>query len=138
MMVFVHGGGFVAGSADDWSYGAGFLVNDGVVVVSFNYRLGSFGFLSTGDSAAQGNWGMKDQVQALKWVQQNIHKFGGNPDDVTIFGESAGSVSVNYLVISPMAKGVSQIVVSFFLSQVSISAFQKSNFGVWIVLGAMG
>lgn len=109
-MVFVHGGGFVAGSADDWSYGAGFLVNDGVVVVSFNYRLGSFGFLSTGDSAAQGNWGMKDQVQALKWVQQNINKFGGNPDDVTIFGESAGSVSVNYLVISPMAKGVSQIV----------------------------
>lgn len=59
------------------------MVNDGVVVVTINYRLGALGFLGTGDGSAQGNYGMKDMVEALRWVRQNIHAFGGNPNEVT-------------------------------------------------------
>lgn len=62
--------------------------------MTFNYRLGILGFLSTGDASAQGNWALKDMVEALRWVRSNIHLFGGNPNQITIFGESAGSVSV--------------------------------------------
>ncbi|CAH1975193.1 unnamed protein product [Acanthoscelides obtectus] len=72
----------------------------------FNYRLGIFGFLSTEDLVAPGNNGLKDQVLALKWVQNNIHNFGGNPNAVTIFGQSAGAASVSYLMQSPSAKGL--------------------------------
>lgn len=69
--------------------------NDGsVVVVTFNYRLGIFGFFSTNDASAQGNWAMKDMIEALRWVRNNIHLFGGNPNQITVFGESAGSVAV--------------------------------------------
>lgn len=63
------------------------------------------GFLSTGDSAASGNWGMKDQVMALRWVKYNIAAFGGNPNSVTIFGQSAGGANVHYLMLSPLARG---------------------------------
>lgn len=95
VMFWVHGGAFVSGSGDSWAYGPDHLVNSDVVVVTINYRLGSLGYLATGDSAAQGNWGMKDMVEALRWVRSNIARFGGNPNSVTIFGESAGSVSVS-------------------------------------------
>jgi carboxylesterase type B len=67
----------------------------GVVVVTFNYRLGIFGFFSTNDASAQGNWAMKDMIEALRWVRNNIQHFGGNPNQITVFGESAGSVAVN-------------------------------------------
>lgn len=63
-------------------------------MVTFNYRLGIFGFLSTNDANAQGNWAMKDMIEALRWVRENIHHFGGNPNQITVFGESAGSVGV--------------------------------------------
>lgn len=77
-----------------------------VVLVTINYRLGPLGFMSLGDAILPGNNGMKDQVLALKWVQQNIAAFGGNPDSVTITGFSAGSASVHYHVLSPLSKGL--------------------------------
>lgn len=79
------------------------MVNDGVVVVTINYRLGALGFLGTGDGASQGNYGMKDMVEALRWVRQNIHLFGGNPNEVTVFGESAGGVAIHYMMLSQMS-----------------------------------
>ena len=101
VMVYIHGGGFVVGSA---------IVNDGlglstygVVVVTIQYRLGPFGFLSTGDSAAPGNYGMLDQVQALKWVKENIKNFGGDPNKITIFGLSAGGASVSLHLLSRLS-----------------------------------
>lgn len=65
------------------------------MVVTINYRLGALGFLSTGDQHAQGNWGVKDMIEAMRWVRNNIHHFGGNPNQITVFGESAGSVGVS-------------------------------------------
>lgn len=96
-MVWIHGGSFTSGSGDAWWFGPSLLVNEGVVVVTLNYRLGILGFLSSGDGEIQGNYGLKDQVMALKWVQENIAAYGGDPNEVTIFGESAGSCSVSFL-----------------------------------------
>ena len=79
-----------------------------VIVVTFNYRLGSFGFLSTGDGRIKGNFGMKDQVMALQWVKDNIASFGGDPDRVTIFGQSAGAASVGYHMLSDLSKDLFQ------------------------------
>lgn len=95
VMVWIHGGAFQMGSGDDFMYGPDFFVTEDVVYVTLNYRLGILGFLSTGDRHAPGNYGMKDMVLALKWVKNNIVNFGGDPDNITIFGESAGSVSVH-------------------------------------------
>lgn len=86
--------------------GAKILKSDDVVLVTTQYRLGTFGFLSTGDDAVSANNGMKDMVQGLRWVQENIEAFGGDPSQVTIMGESAGSASVLYLLISPLARGL--------------------------------
>jgi para-nitrobenzyl esterase len=95
-MVWIYGGGFNAGSASEPRQDGENLAKKGVVVVSFNYRLGIFGFLAhpglTKESPHQaaGNYGLLDQVAALEWVHKNIAAFGGDPDEVTIFGESAG------------------------------------------------
>ncbi|XP_049862485.1 juvenile hormone esterase-like [Schistocerca gregaria] len=104
VMFWVHGGGFGFGGGS--VYGPDFLLNYDVVLVTINYRLGTLGFLSTEDEAAPGNFGLKDQVAALRWVQENIAAFGGDPNTVTIFGESAGSVSVHFLALSPLARGL--------------------------------
>ncbi|KAM4800460.1 cocaine esterase-like [Urocitellus parryii] len=105
VMVWIHGGGLVMGSASmlDCSILA---ATENVLVVTTQYRLGVLGFFSTGDQHATGNWGFLDQVAALRWVQQNIAHFGGNPDQVTIFGGSAGGTSVSSLVVSPMSQGL--------------------------------
>ncbi|GMT19756.1 hypothetical protein PFISCL1PPCAC_11053, partial [Pristionchus fissidentatus] len=103
VIVFVHGGGFVSGDAE--SYGdVGICENlctRDAIVVSIHYRLGYLGFFTTGDSVCPGNFGLWDQTEALKWVQQNIRAFGGNKDNVTIFGQSAGGASVDFLSLSP-------------------------------------
>ncbi|KOB71341.1 Uncharacterized protein OBRU01_13925 [Operophtera brumata] len=106
VMVYIYGGGFMSGSGNQGSYGPEFLLQHNVVVVSMNYRLEVLGFLSLDTPEVPGNAGMKDQVLALRWVKENIAKFGGDPDNVTIFGESAGSVAVTYHMISPMSNGL--------------------------------
>lgn len=106
VMVFIHGGGFMEGSGSALLYGPDYLVSKGIVLVTLNYRLNVHGFLCLGIKEAPGNAGMKDQVAALKWVQRNIRAFGGDPDNVTLFGESAGGVSVSYHLLSPMSKGL--------------------------------
>ncbi|XP_044020503.1 esterase E4-like [Aphidius gifuensis] len=106
VMVYIHGGAFVRGDSTPTSVGPDYLLDHDVVLVSMNYRLGVLGFLSTGDHFASGNFGLKDQALALKWVQQYIKYFGGNPDSVTLFGESAGGVSVNFHVLSTATKGL--------------------------------
>ncbi len=110
VMVWIHGGGFIAGSSSEPRQDGENLSRKGVVVVSMNYRLGIFGFLSHPDLArespvhASGNYGLLDQVAALGWVQRNIVRFGGDPNNVTIFGESAGSLSVCALIASPLTE----------------------------------
>ncbi|KAH0520551.1 Pyrethroid hydrolase Ces2e [Microtus ochrogaster] len=93
VMVWIHGGALVIGMAS-MNDGSILAATEDVVVVIIQYRLGVLGFFSTGDQHARGNWGYLDQVAALRWVQQNITHFGGNPDLVTIFGESAGGASI--------------------------------------------
>ncbi|XP_051025152.1 pyrethroid hydrolase Ces2e-like [Acomys russatus] len=105
VMVWIHGGALVVGMASMFD-GSSLAAMEDVVAVAIQYRLGVLGFFSTGDQHAKGNWGYLDQVAALRWVQQNIAHFGGNPDRVTIFGESAGGTSVSSHVVSPMSKGL--------------------------------
>lgn len=112
VMVWIYGGGFSLGSID----GVASLLYDGsvitslgdVVYVDMNYRLGPFGFLYSGTDEAPGNQGVHDVIMALRWVHDNIEKFGGDPNRVTVFGESAGSFFVSMLIMSPMAKGLFQ------------------------------
>ncbi|KAF9412841.1 hypothetical protein HW555_008745 [Spodoptera exigua] len=106
VMVFIHGGGFVFGSGNSSLYGGDYLVEKDVVVVTLNYRCGVLGFLSMNTPEIPGNAGLKDQVQALRWIKENIHNFGGNSGNITIFGESAGGVAVSLLTASPLTKGL--------------------------------
>nr|WGO51719.1 putative antennal esterase CXE20 [Ectropis grisescens] len=106
VMVFIHGGGFRDGSGSPFIYGPEYLIKHGVVLVTFNYRVEVLGFLCLGTKEAPGNAGLKDQVLALKWVKKNIKSFGGDPDQITIFGESAGSASVVYHILSPLSEGL--------------------------------
>ncbi|NP_001166580.1 carboxylesterase 1D precursor [Cavia porcellus] len=105
VMVWIHGGGLIFGGASPYD-GLALSASENVVVVTIQYRLGIWGFFSTGDEHSLGNWGHLDQVAALRWVQDNIANFGGNPDSVTIFGESAGGECVSVLVLSPLAKNL--------------------------------
>ncbi|XP_063709224.1 esterase B1-like [Culicoides brevitarsis] len=106
--VWIHGGGFVVGSSSTDIYGPDLIVEKGVIMVSFNYRLGIFGFLSLKDPklGVPGNAGLKDQSMALKWIKENISHFGGDPNNITVFGGSAGGASVHYQMISPMSKNL--------------------------------
>jgi para-nitrobenzyl esterase len=114
VMVWIHGGGFQAGAGAEPRHDGEAFARKGVVLVTFNYRLGVFGFLAHPDVTressqhASGNYGMLDQVAALRWVQENIAAFGGDPENVTIFGESAGSFAASALMASPLAQGLFQ------------------------------
>ncbi|XP_036605410.1 liver carboxylesterase 1-like [Trichosurus vulpecula] len=130
VMVWIHGGAFLLGDASTLE-GTYLSALENVVVVAIQYRLGIFGFYSTGDEHARGNWGYLDQVAALQWVQQNIVNFGGDPNSVTIFGVSAGSISVSALVLSPLTtnlfhRAISQsgvaIMESIFISNITSTA----------------
>jgi para-nitrobenzyl esterase len=111
-MVWIYGGGFVNGGSSPTVYDGSQFAKRGVAFVSFNYRVGRFGFfahpaLSKEDPAGPlGNYGYMDQIAALKWVKQNVAAFGGDPGNVTLFGESAGGGSVLTMMTSPMAKGL--------------------------------
>ncbi|XP_050297427.1 juvenile hormone esterase-like [Anthonomus grandis grandis] len=106
VMFWIYGGGFRAGSGIFKFYGPQNFMDENVILVTFNYRLGPLGFLSTGDNIISGNAGLKDQLLALKWVQNNIENFGGDPDKVTIFGESAGGMAVGLHLVSKKSKGL--------------------------------
>jgi len=112
VMVFIHGGGYSAGSSRDFSgRGEGFVRSGRVVYVSFNYRLGALGYLdftrfSTAERSFTSNLGLRDQVAALRWVGDNISAFGGDPENVTVFGESAGGNAVTTLMATPAARGL--------------------------------
>lgn len=114
VLVWIYGGGFTSGGSAVPIYDGAAMAEKGIVFVSFNYRVGPFGFFAhpelTKESGhnASGNYGLMDQVAALKWVQQNIAAFGGDPANVTIAGQSAGSMSVNCLVATPLARGLFQ------------------------------
>lgn len=113
VMFWIHGGGFSGGGSDEPRHNGDFLPLKGVVLVTINYRLGVFGFLATADlakeaSGAAGNYGLMDMIAALQWIKSNIKDFGGDPGNVTIFGESAGSFAVSTLMASPMAQGLFQ------------------------------
>ncbi|XP_023564444.1 liver carboxylesterase 1-like [Octodon degus] len=105
VMMWIHGGGNTVGAASIYD-GTVLSAHENVVVVTIQFRLGIWGFFSTGDEHSPGNWGHLDQVAALHWVQDNIANFGGNPGSVTIFGESAGGECVSVLVLSPLAKNL--------------------------------
>jgi para-nitrobenzyl esterase len=109
VMVWIHGGGFQFGSSANPATDGGALAANGVVVVSFNYRLGIFGFLAHPDldaEAPSGNYGLQDQLAALRWVRTHIADFGGDPDNITLFGESAGAMAAGILMASPLAHGL--------------------------------
>ncbi|KAJ8302532.1 hypothetical protein KUTeg_018928 [Tegillarca granosa] len=105
VMVWIHGGGYSVGQGNLYDSSELALTGD-VIVVVINYRLNVFGFMTTWDSAALGNYGLWDQIMALKWVKNNIEDFGGDPDSITIFGESAGGFSVSILSLLPQNKGL--------------------------------
>lgn len=112
VLVYFYGGGFIAGSSDEPRYDGASLARKGIVVVTANYRLNVFGFFAYPELSAEapykasGNYGLLDQNAALKWVHQNIAAFGGDPNKVTIGGESAGSISVSEQMASPLSKGM--------------------------------
>ena len=116
VMVWIYGGGFAGGATS--YYDGALLAKKGVVVVNVAYRVGKLGFLSLPELSAEdpngvsGNYGLLDQIAGLQWVKDNIAKFGGNPGNVTIFGESAGGISVSMLCASPLAKGLFQRAIS--------------------------
>ena len=106
VIVFIHGGSYAFGTTARHTTPGEVLPRWGVVLVTIQYRLGPFGFMTTGDAAAHGNWGMLDQVQALKWIQENIRAFGGDPKRVTLLGVSSGGASVGLHLLSPLSKGL--------------------------------
>jgi len=114
VLVYIHGGGFTEGSGGIAVYDGENLAKKGIIVVTINYRLGALGFMAHPELTAEspnhssGNYGLLDQIAALKWIKENISAFGGDPETVTIAGQSAGAMSVNQLVTSPLASGLFQ------------------------------
>ncbi len=143
VMVWLHGGGNVAGSGN---MNGESLMRHGVVLVSLNYRLGVFGFFALPGLAAEspghtaGNYGLMDQIAALQWVQQNIRKFGGDPSNVTIFGESSGAMDVNSLMTSPTATGLFHRVIaesgSVLIDRGPMPLSAEESFGEKLVVAA--
>ncbi|GAB6020886.1 hypothetical protein CHUAL_003532 [Chamberlinius hualienensis] len=126
VLVLIHGGAFIYESGDFVDYGPQIFMAFPIVVVTFNYRLGALGFLSTNDSSAYGNYGLWDQLLALQWIQQNIEQFGGDKNKVTLMGQSAGAASVIYHLISDQSKGLFSRAIAMSGTAISYWAFQKN------------
>lgn len=105
VMVWIHGGAYLIGSGNDTHKRPDYLMAKDVILVSINYRLGALGFLNLNHEVASGNQGLKDQVAALKWIKENIEIFGGDSNNITVFGVSAGSACTHFLTLSPLSKG---------------------------------
>lgn len=135
VMVWIHGGGYTMGAGSQRLYEATDLARRGAVIVSINYRLGPFGFLAHPQLSAEnehgvsGNYGILDQIEALRWVQRNIAAFGGDPNRVTIFGESAGGGSVFSLLSSPLAKGLFHRAIAQSGPALNFAHLKKTHYG---------
>ncbi|RZJ96282.1 MAG: carboxylesterase family protein, partial [Brevundimonas sp.] len=135
VMVWIHGGALVTGSSKETLYDGARLAREGVVVISINYRLGVLGWLAHPDLSAEspagisGNYGLMDQVAALEWVKRNAAAFGGDPDNVTIAGESAGGLSVLYLMTSPLARGLFDRAIAQSAYMISTPELKTARFG---------
>ena len=135
VMVWIHGGALVNGTASSERYDGTKLARRGVVVVTVNYRLGALGYLAHPELSAEspqgvsGNYGLLDQIQALRWVRANIAAFGGDPKNVTIFGESAGALSVTQLMTSPLARGLFQRAIAESPYLPSAPELKRARFG---------
>jgi len=133
VMVWLYGGDFRFGAGSAPLYDGTTLAHHGVIVVTFNYRVGPIGFLAhpllskESDYNSSGNYGILDQIATLKWVQNNIAAFGGDPNNVTIFGESAGAISVACLMVSPLAKGLFHRAISQSLAEFGLFAHIRDN-----------
>ncbi|CAJ1070928.1 bile salt-activated lipase-like [Xyrichtys novacula] len=131
VMIWLYGGGFITGSTtdlmfDDYLYsGQEIADRGGVIIVSVGYRVGTLGFLSSGDSGLPGNYGLWDQHAAIAWVHRNIRSFGGDPENITLFGESAGGASVSFQSLSPYNKGLVRRAIS--QSGVALSPWAMSK-----------
>lgn len=135
VMVWIHGGSLTGGAGSETLYDGSAMARRGLVVVSINYRLGALGYLAhpglSSESAddISGNYGLLDQIEALRWVKRNIAAFGGNPESVTIAGESAGALSVMYLMASPMARGLFHQAILESAYMVSTPELREKHFG---------
>lgn len=121
VMVWFHGGGWECGSGISPFYGHDFLLDHDIIFVSGNFRLGPLGFLSTETTDCPGNFGLKDQLEVLKWVNTNIAAFNGDPQSITVFGESAGGASLTYHMLSDKSKGSSLHISIIYVMVVTIS-----------------
>ena len=135
VFVWIHGGALTTGSSSEAMYDGRLMASEGAVVVSINYRLGVLGYLAHPELSAEsrqnisGNYGLQDQIAALRWVEENISAFGGNPDNVTIAGESAGALSVMYLMASPEARGLFDRAVAQSAYMISTPELRSSRHG---------
>ncbi|XP_055371593.1 juvenile hormone esterase-like, partial [Condylostylus longicornis] len=126
VLVYIHGGAYKFGSGSSLVHGPQYLLDEEIVLVTFNYRLGPFGFLSSDSKDATGNFAFKDQVLVLKWVRDNIKHFGGNSDLVTLIGHSAGALSATLHMVSPMSKNLFHRLIA--LSGSATHHFKAQNF----------
>jgi para-nitrobenzyl esterase len=135
VMVWIHGGSLTGGASSETMYDGTALAKRGIVVVGINYRLGALGYLALPELSAEspdhvsGNYGLLDQIEALRWVKRNIGAFGGNPNDVTIAGESAGGLSVLYLLASPPARGLFHKAILESSYMISTPELREKRFG---------
>jgi para-nitrobenzyl esterase len=135
VLYWIHGGGFVMGAASQPLYDGEELARLGCVVVSINYRLGLFGFLAhpalgqESNEKVSGNYGLLDQIEGLRWVQRNISAFGGDPNHVAIFGESAGGMSVLCLMVAPQAKGLFHAAVAQSPAGMNLMRLREAHYG---------
>ena len=135
VLVWIHGGALTSGSSSERMYDGAKLAARGVVLVSINHRLGILGYLAHPQLSAEspqrisGNYGLLDQIEALRWVQRNIAAFGGDPANVTIAGESAGGLSVMYLMASPQARGLFARAIAQSAYMISMPELKRANFG---------
>jgi para-nitrobenzyl esterase len=135
VLVWIHGGSLIAGASSEGMYDGAALAKQGLVVVSINYRLGVLGYMAHPELSAEspdhvsGNYGLLDQIAALRWVQKNIAAFGGDPGNVTIAGESAGGLSVMYLMASPPARGLFHKAIAQSAYMVSTPDLREPKFG---------
>jgi para-nitrobenzyl esterase len=135
VLVWIHGGALTSGASSERMYDGAKLAARGVVLVSINYRLGILGYLAhpqlSGESPQRisGNYGLLDQIEALRWVQRNIAAFGGDPTNVTIAGESAGGLSVMYLMASPQARGLFARAIAQSAYMISMPELKRARFG---------